>query len=96
MDGADKHFDAEAFKRFATRVLRKPTPLGASELRLQLAEFQSRIAGDEVMRKPELASGYGRVDALTQILVGGRRCHYEAFQIRPLLFHVGNHFRRVR
>ncbi len=61
-------FDQAAFEKFAGRLLTDPTPTGAAELRLQLAEFQSRIAGDAVIRRPTLQSGFGRVDAMTQIV----------------------------
>ena len=61
-------FDPTAFQRFATRVLANPSPTGTAELRLQLAEFESRIAGDAVIRRPALESGFGRADALTQIV----------------------------
>ena len=61
-------FDPQAFQGFAARVLGDPSPMAAAELRLQLAEFEARIAGDAVIRRPALASGFGRVDALTQIV----------------------------
>jgi hypothetical protein len=61
-------FDQAAFEKFAGRLLSNPTPTGAAELRLQLADFQSRIAGEAVIRRPTLQSGFGRVDAMTQIV----------------------------
>lgn len=61
-------FDQQAFQKFAARVLGDPSPTGSAELRLQLAAFEARIAGDAVIRWPALASGFGRVDALTQIV----------------------------
>mgnify|MGYP000964830636 CR=1 FL=1 len=61
-------FDEAAFEKFAGRLLVNPTPTGAAELRLQLADFQSRIAGEAVIRRPTLQSGFGRVDAMTQIV----------------------------
>jgi mono/diheme cytochrome c family protein len=61
-------FDPAAFERFAARVLKDPSPTGAAELRLQLAEFEARIAGEAAIRRPALESGFGRVDALTQIV----------------------------
>jgi len=61
-------FDAAAFERFAARVLENPSPTGAAELRLQLADFEAGMAGDAVIRRPTLESGFGRVDALTQII----------------------------
>ncbi len=60
--------DDARFARFATAVLGQETPTGVAELRLRFAAFQVRMAGDAVLRRPELASGYGRVDALTQIV----------------------------
>ncbi len=64
------YFDEKTFKRFAKRVLPETerTPKAISELRLQLAEFQSMLAGDAVIRTTAVPSGYGRVDALTQIV----------------------------
>lgn len=61
-------FDPGKFERFAARVLTGPSPTAAAELRLQFAEFQARIAGEAVIRRPTLASGFGRVDAMTQIV----------------------------
>lgn len=61
-------FDPAAFERFAARVLGHPSPTGAAELRLQLAQFEARIAGDAAIRRPAIESGFGRVDALTQIV----------------------------
>ena len=61
-------FDPAAFERFAARVLGNPSPMGVAELRLQLAQFEAQIAGDAAIRRPALASGFGRVDALTQII----------------------------
>ena len=61
-------FDPQAFQRFAARLLGNPSPTAVAELRLQLAAFEARIAGDAVIRRPALASGFGRVDALTQIV----------------------------
>lgn len=61
-------FDPVAFEAFAGRLFPNPTPTGAAELQLQLADFQTKIAGEAVMRRPTLASGFGRVDAMTQIV----------------------------
>ncbi len=70
-------FDDGAFRRFAARLITEPTPIAAAELRLQLAQFQAQLAGDAAIRRPALESGFGRVDALTQILnalaAGGQR-----------------------
>ncbi|MEE9451680.1 MAG: di-heme-cytochrome C peroxidase, partial [Gammaproteobacteria bacterium] len=65
---AHTYFDEDAFKRFANRVLPDPTPLTIGELRLQFTEFQAMMAGEAVMRRPVFPSGFGRVDALTQII----------------------------
>jgi mono/diheme cytochrome c family protein len=59
-------FDIAAFQRFADRVLNDPSPAATAELRLLFAEFQARLAGDAMIRHPTLASGFGRLDALTQ------------------------------
>lgn len=61
-------FDEAAFGRFARRVLDEPTPETSQRLRAQLAAFQATIAGQANLRRPTLASGFGRVDALTQIV----------------------------
>ncbi len=61
-------FDPERFHRFAASILEVDTPTGAAALRLQFAEFEAKIAGDAAIRRPELQSGFGRVDALTQIV----------------------------
>lgn len=60
--------DDERFARFATAVLGQDSPTATAELRLRFAAFEVRMAGDAVLRRPELDSGFGRVDALTQIL----------------------------
>ncbi len=64
---ATQHDDAR-FARFARAVLGQGSATGAAELRLRFAAFQVRLAGDAVLRRPALASGYGRADALTQIV----------------------------
>lgn len=61
-------FDPARFERFAARILAAPSVTGASELQLQFAAFQARMAGEAAIRRPTLASGFGRVDALTQIV----------------------------
>ncbi len=60
--------DEERFERFAGRVLATPSLTGLAELKLRLAAFQVEITGDAAIRRPALASGFGRVDALTQII----------------------------
>jgi hypothetical protein len=71
------YFDEKRFERFAGRVLRDASPLALGELRLEFADFQSGLRGDAVIRNPSLDSGFGRVDALTQIInalaVAGQR-----------------------
>jgi mono/diheme cytochrome c family protein len=61
-------FDPAKFQRFAARVLGAPTVTGASELQLQFAAYEAKLAGEAALRRPSLASGFGRVDALTQII----------------------------
>jgi mono/diheme cytochrome c family protein len=61
-------FDPARFQRFAGRVLTTPGVTGLSELQLQLAAFEARMSGDAAIRRPTLPSGFGRVDALTQIV----------------------------
>ncbi len=58
--------DPTKFQRFATRVLGNPSPTAAADLSQRLAYFEVKIAGDAMIRSPALASGFGRVDALTQ------------------------------
>jgi mono/diheme cytochrome c family protein len=59
--------DAERFARFAS-TLGATDETAATELKAQLAAFNMKLAADAVLRRPALASGYGRVDALTQIV----------------------------
>jgi mono/diheme cytochrome c family protein len=61
-------FDPAVFQRFAERVLTSPAPTAVAELQQQFAAFQAKIAGEAVIRRPTLASGFGRVDAMTQIV----------------------------
>ena len=61
-------FDPARFERFAGRVLGAASITAVPELKLEFAEFQTRIAGEAAIRRPTLASGFGRVDALTQII----------------------------
>jgi mono/diheme cytochrome c family protein len=58
--------DPAKFQRFAARVPGGSSPTGAANLSQQLAYFEVKIAGDAMIRSPTLASGFGRVDALTQ------------------------------
>lgn len=59
-----------AFEAFTKRATASDSPTSdlKEQLRLRLATFQARLAGDGVVRRPTLASGFGRVDALTQII----------------------------
>lgn len=70
-------FDSAVLDRFAARLSTETTPIADAELRLQGAMFQAQLSGDAAMRRPALESGFGRVDALTQILnalaVGGQQ-----------------------
>jgi hypothetical protein len=61
-------FDQTAFDAFAKRILTNPSPNEVVRLRRQFADFQSRIAGEAMIRHPTLQSGFGRVDAMTQIV----------------------------
>ena len=59
----------ERFARFAAQVLSNPEDEQArAHLLTRLREFQVKLAGDAALRAPVLASGPGRVDALTQIV----------------------------
>ena len=60
--------DEERFGRFASRVLGTPAFTEVAELRSRFAVFAAELAGDAVIRRPTLQSGFGRVDALTQIV----------------------------
>jgi len=62
------YFDNDRFERFAGRVMPDAAPLARAELRLEFADFQANLRGDAVIRNPSLDSGFGRVDALTQIV----------------------------
>ncbi len=59
--------DEKRFERFAA-ALGQTTPDGAAQLKAELAAFDTKITAEAVLRRPTLASGYGRVDALTQIV----------------------------
>ncbi len=77
--------DEQRFARFAQRVLTEPGLTGASELKLAFAAFKSRMAGEGVMRRPAVASGFGRVDALTQIVNSiSARDQKEPHNLRPV------------
>jgi hypothetical protein len=71
------YFDEKRFERFADRVLPDASPVARGELRLEFADFHAGLRGDAVIRNPSLDSGFGRVDALTQIIsalaVAGQR-----------------------
>jgi mono/diheme cytochrome c family protein len=61
-------FDPARFQRFAARVLTAGSAAALAELQQDLAAFQARLAGDAAVRHAALASGFGRVDALAQIV----------------------------
>jgi mono/diheme cytochrome c family protein len=61
-------FDPTAFKRFAGRLGLQQDGPELAQLKEQLAMLEARLAGDAQIRNPGLASGFGRVDALTQIV----------------------------
>jgi mono/diheme cytochrome c family protein len=58
--------DSAKFQRFAARVLGGLLPTEVADLRTKLAYFEVKLSGDAMIRAPALASGFGRVDALTQ------------------------------
>jgi len=60
--------DEATFKRFASRVLKSTDPSSTAQLRDQFAVYQAALAGQATIRKPVVASGFGRVDALSQII----------------------------
>jgi mono/diheme cytochrome c family protein len=61
--------DPARFERFAAAVLGAGASQEAmAKLRTAVAEFEVRLSGDAVVRRPQVASGFGRVDALNQIL----------------------------
>lgn len=61
--------DPARFARFAGQVLgAAPTAQAIQTLQGRFALFQVTLAGDAQLRSPMLASGFGRVDALTQIV----------------------------
>jgi mono/diheme cytochrome c family protein len=59
-------FEPAKFQRFAMRVLGHLLPTAVADLGQKLAYFEVKIAGDAMVRSPAIASGFGRVDALTQ------------------------------
>jgi mono/diheme cytochrome c family protein len=61
-------FDPAKFQRFAQRVLERFGAAGLPELTRDFTAYQARLAGESAIRQPALPSGFGRVDALTQIL----------------------------
>ncbi|MEJ2755139.1 MAG: di-heme-cytochrome C peroxidase, partial [Gammaproteobacteria bacterium] len=58
----------KAFSRFSALVLPKVTEKKAAKLKAEFSALEASIKGDAEIRKPHRESGYGRVDALTQIL----------------------------
>lgn len=60
--------DPGSFQRFAGRLLPTPSLTATASLRQQLTAFEAKLAGDAAIRHPARASGFGRVDALTQIV----------------------------
>ena len=84
IDGAPAHLDFDSFYQALAQAVRLTVvsdPLferfaanyGATEderepLRERLQSFSIQLTGDAVLRRPATASGFGRVDALTQII----------------------------
>ncbi|MBK1699281.1 di-heme-cytochrome C peroxidase [Rhodovibrio salinarum] len=60
--------DDARFAHFAQRVLGDQAAEQGAQLKQAFAQFQVALAGDAALRRPALDSGYGRVDALTQIV----------------------------
>lgn len=61
--------DEARFERFAGAVLGEGlTQENAARLKAGFAVFSVQFAGEAVLRRPVLHSGFGRVDALTQIV----------------------------
>lgn len=61
-------YDPAAFQRFAARLIPERTSARIDTLRTQFAKFQTLMSGEAVIRRPAHPSGFGRVDALTQII----------------------------
>jgi mono/diheme cytochrome c family protein len=61
-------FDQAKFERFAGRVLGPSAIASPADLKAEFSDFQTRIAGEAAIRRPAVASGFGRTDALTQII----------------------------
>jgi mono/diheme cytochrome c family protein len=62
-------FHEPAFKAFARRILgQSGTAAASQELRRQLEDYEATLAADVAIRRPALESGFGRVDALNQIV----------------------------
>jgi mono/diheme cytochrome c family protein len=59
--------DPDRFARFA-QALGVTDEAALAALRADLTTFDRRLTADAVLRRPVLASGFGRVDALTQIV----------------------------
>jgi cytochrome c2 len=61
-------FDQARFERFAAQVLDAPSQTEVDALKTQFTSFQLRFSADATLRQAAVASGFGRVDALTQII----------------------------
>lgn len=61
-------FDEARFMRFAARVLDNPSAEDIGALQQQFASYQLDLSAEATLRRPTVASGFGRVDALTQII----------------------------
>ncbi|MFT4794228.1 MAG: mono/diheme cytochrome c family protein [Paracoccaceae bacterium] len=78
-------FDQARFMRFAARVLEAPGAAEIGALQQQFASFQLRLSTDATLRRPTVASGFGRVDALTQIINSlAARDQHEVANIAPV------------
>jgi len=61
-------FNLDKFQRFAARVLAEAGATSLPDLTRDFTAYQVRLAGEAAIRRPALASGFGRADALTQII----------------------------
>ncbi len=65
---ARTRYDPDRFAAFAGRILDPPSEEAVAALADAFAAFEARLAGDAAIRRPVVRSGFGRVDALTEIV----------------------------
>lgn len=61
-------YDPARFQRFAARLLPQPTPEAVGQLQKLMVALETNLSGDAAVREAATHSGFGRVDALTQIV----------------------------